>query len=228
MILLAGSIGSANNIFSQSDSSAKLRKNIVEISIGYPTALEGRIFKRVRGEKWTEPVHRSFGIAYLRYFGKRNWALEISSRNWWGGYTGPNTDIGELDMVWHKQGDILSRTSGYISGAIHWPIIDHEKIRWYASSDLTYRYGFELLAISHHLTSGGWPELIAGGMRQRDIGVSLGTRFSWFPVWRIALSTDFRYTRFIYRYYKPDPSHDWDKGTTKNLLMLQLKLGFCF
>jgi hypothetical protein len=206
----------------QQDSIKAPLKNVVEFSFCYPTDFAGRVFKWDHEFEWTKPVYQSLGINYLRFIGRKRWAIEISYRKWAGGYTGSNI------RTFHTAGEIIYKYSDYLSVSTHWPVIGKTKLRLFVTGDLTFRHGIEDIVFAHHTTSGGWAELIFGSMRQSDLGLSIGTRFTWFPHRRIAVSTDWRYSRFVLRYYQPDPRYSWDKGTSKNLLMAQFKVGFCF
>lgn len=196
---------------------ANTRRNIIEVYKCFSTSLNGvhpgpdTNYRYVRG---------GWAFDYVRLIGKRKIGLELSSHTWFFHYR----KFGDLEIL--PVGTLYRTYSYYYAGAVHYPLIDGKKMRFFVSVGAMFRTGHEAFVAAHWL--GGWPELILEGGKQRDLGLSAGTRFTWFPFWRFALSADLRYTRFIIRathgnHHLPDY-----KGTPQNYLSFQVKLGFCF
>lgn len=191
----------------------KSRSNIVEFFYNDSYLMQGSV---------NSLNDLGFGLDYIHFFGKKKWGLEISSRFWVGRL--PITDT--INLL--PSGEKIETQTYYFSGTFLWPIVKKNRTRFYGIGDMTFRGGGEEIVIWHHITSGGWPELIGAWQPQRDLGISVGSRLSFFPIDKIAISADLRYTRFLYRYYRGNSTYEFDTGTTKNLLTLQLKAGFCF
>jgi hypothetical protein len=203
-------------------------RNSIELSYSYSTWFTGRVFQWDHVHKSTKPHFFSPGFTIRRSVGVKGLILELSYRRLAGRYNGPFITPNSQGLQLYSSGDITGRLSWHFSFALHYPLIYRQKINWHLLGDITFRHGYEDMVLSNHYSGVGWPEIIGITMPQNDLGLSLGTRFTWFPHRRIAISTDWRYTRFVLRYYQPDPRYSWDKGTTKNLLMAQFKVGFCF
>jgi hypothetical protein len=220
--------GLVSALQAQQDSNVQRYRNIIEISFSYSTCLIGRVFEWDHEVPTTKPHYFCPGVTFTRAFKNNKLGLEISYRRYAGGYNGLYIEPNINGLRLYSPGDINHRISRIYSVGLQYKLISRKCFQFISSADIAFRRGFEDMVLGNFVTSGGWPELRSIYMRQNDLGLSLGTRFTWFPHRRIAVSTDWRYTRFVLRYYQPDPRYSWDKGTTKNLLMAQFKVGFCF
>jgi hypothetical protein len=218
LLLLAGLLHPASRAFSQGDS-VKVRKNIIEIYNCRANSLNG--INPGTSEDYEARIW-NLGFDYFRYIGEKNYGVEISAHTWQYGFRNirPNEFL--------ESGLQYSALTYCYSASFHFPLWKKCKINLYATSGITFRTGYEEIVVVHWRTTGGWSELITEGPSMRDVGIPLGFRFSWFPIGRIAISTDFRYTRFVYRSVTSSRHIDSYEGTTQNLIALQFKVGFCF
>jgi hypothetical protein len=213
-MLLAGSFLSASGLYSQRDSLRHFR-NLIEIFNTRNNSLNG-IYPNIQKEYGSHIFKNNIGVSYVRLLGRKGVGIELSYNEW---------NWGVRSRATAPSGTVFACLSDYFSARVHYPVLDKRSVSWYLSGGATLRTGSEGLVIVQ-------PSIQQDGIGvwypQRDLGLSVGSRLSWQPFWRIVLSSDLRYTRFVYRYTTSSEYLSTYQGTSKHLMSLQLKVGFAF
>lgn len=129
------------------------------------------------------------------------------------------TDLSGPDRELWDAGEFLKRTMLLIE-ANHLHSLFHKKsVKLQLSSGLDFRYGKEV----YHTTKDQ-----ADRYRLKDFGLSVGFGAEIELFWDTYFSSKVEYTRFLYTYAKNQPKIKIDPGPTKNMLSLQIGLGYRF
>jgi hypothetical protein len=122
-------------------------------------------------------------------------------------------------------GELEERHFYLLSLAYLHPLIKGKRTNLWFLANATYRYGSEMI----HLSFPQWYEEKVITRDQADWGGSAGIKYLYKLPYNFTVSTEAKYTRFLYIKHKPDlAQHPFDKGSNKQFITIQLQVGYRF
>jgi hypothetical protein len=127
-----------------------------------------------------------------------------------------------------KSGDNYGRKFIKITSQYHRTVFNHSKHSIDMGAGLSYRKGGERIFGSYYQISPIFGETVSISKLLRDVGTSVSIAYRYQLFKNFYISTDIRYTYFVYLKDNEETPYEWDPGPTRNELSFSLGVGYNF
>lgn len=211
LLWLCGGMLAITSAVAQTDTIApQAKQNSISLLVSMHDYFDGNaVFERVT----RYPV---LGLEYARQI-NHNWGFTIATRFCIRDYeyTSPR---------FFHVGSIRFRAALFTEANLIRRMYSYKGFGIYATAGLNYRYGEEV--VNQGRNFGGEP--ISEIYYLRDPGIRAGLRLQQALPWNFLVASELAFTQYIWRYLKEWPYAQEGKLSTRNMLTMQIGLGYRF